>query len=148
MEQAEGPTEGVIGRAGPAAGADSSAPQLHRGGRQDLPGRWHPGIPATRGCGIITPIKKKPGVERAEADKEFNTGVARLRVGVERGIAHLKNWRILATRYRGDLSRLNTLIAAVTGPQMLNEMFLPAPLPPVRRQASREQMRVAGVLAQ
>ncbi len=76
-----------------------------------------------QGCGIITPIKKKPGVPRCAADKQFNTAVARLRVGVEWAIAHLKNWRILATRYRGDLSRLDTVIAAVVGLHMLNERF-------------------------
>jgi hypothetical protein len=79
--------------------------------------------PGYQGCGLTTPIKKKPGLERSDAEKEFNTKIARIRVGVEWGVARLKNWRILATRYRGDLSRINTVIAAVTGLQMLNERF-------------------------
>ena len=40
---------------------------------------------------------------------------------MEWAIAHLKNWRILATRYRSDLSRIDTDIQAVAGLQKLNE---------------------------
>jgi hypothetical protein len=39
------------------------------------------------------------------------------------GVAHLKNWRILASRYRSDLSRIDTDIQATTGLQKLNEQF-------------------------
>lgn len=38
------------------------------------------------------------------------------------GVAHLKDWRILASRYRSDLSRIDTDIQA-TGLQKLNEQF-------------------------
>ncbi|HEX6073720.1 MAG TPA: transposase family protein, partial [Micromonosporaceae bacterium] len=76
-----------------------------------------------QGCGLVSPIKKKPGVDRSEHDIEFNTGVAKIRVGVEWGFSHLKNWRILASRYRGDLSRIDSVIQAVTGLQILNEQF-------------------------
>ncbi|MGH3886003.1 MAG: transposase family protein, partial [Pseudonocardiaceae bacterium] len=67
-----------------------------------------------QGCELITPIKKKPGVARAESDIEFNTALAKIRVGAEWGIGHIKNWRILASRYRSDLSRIDTVIQAVT----------------------------------
>ena len=40
---------------------------------------------------------------------------------MEWAIAHLENWRILATRYRSDLSRIDTDIQAVAGLQKLNE---------------------------
>lgn len=40
---------------------------------------------------------------------------------MERAIAHLKNWRIPATRYRSGLSRIDTDIQAVAGQQKLNE---------------------------
>ena len=40
---------------------------------------------------------------------------------MEWAIAHLENWRILATRYRSDLSRIDTDIQAVAGLQKPNE---------------------------
>jgi hypothetical protein len=36
-------------------------------------------------------------------------------------VAHAKNWRILATRYRSDLERIDTDIQATIGLQKLNE---------------------------
>ncbi|MGH3998627.1 MAG: transposase family protein, partial [Pseudonocardiaceae bacterium] len=64
---------------------------------------------------------KKPGAPRAESDIEFNTALAKIRVGAEWGIGHIKNWRILTSRYRGNLSRIDTVIQAVTGLQIINE---------------------------
>lgn len=72
---------------------------------------------------INTPIKKSPGIDLTDDQKEFNTAFARIRVAVEWGIAHTKNWRILATRYRSDLSRIDTDAQAVIGLQKLNERF-------------------------
>jgi hypothetical protein len=108
-----------------------------------LPGSWHDVhclvesglMPALSGSGGwigdagyqgragISPIKKKPGVDRAAPDREFNTALAKLRAPGEWANAHLKNWRILATRYRGDLRRLDNVTAAVCGLQILNEQF-------------------------
>lgn len=76
-----------------------------------------------QGSSLISPIKKQPGIDRLEHDIEFNTGLARIRVGAEWGFAHLKNWRIIASRYRGDLRRIDAVIQAVTGLQILNERF-------------------------
>lgn len=76
-----------------------------------------------QGCDLIVPIKKKPGLARADSDIEFNTNLAKLRVGAEWAIAHVKNWRILASRYRGDLSRIDPVVQAVAGLQVLNERF-------------------------
>ena len=70
---------------------------------------------------IHTPIKKKPGIDLTDEQKEFNTAFARIRVGVEWGVGHAKNWRILATRYRSDLTRIDTDIQAAVGLQKLNE---------------------------
>lgn len=81
-----------------------------------------------QGCDLIAPIKKKPGLDRAESDIEFNTELAKLRGGAEWAIAHVKNWRILASRYRGDLSRIDAIVQAVAGLQVLNERFSARPL--------------------
>ncbi|MGH8827834.1 MAG: transposase family protein [Jiangellaceae bacterium] len=70
---------------------------------------------------VNTTIKKKPNIDLTHDQQEFNTAFARIRVAVEWGVAHAKNWRILATRYRSDLNRIDTDIQAVIGLQKLNE---------------------------
>jgi hypothetical protein len=75
-----------------------------------------------QGTGLVTPIKKKPGLELTEEEKRFNASVASVRVGAEHAIAHLKNWRIVASRYRGHLDyRADNVILAVVGLQALND---------------------------
>jgi DDE superfamily endonuclease len=70
---------------------------------------------------LTTPIKKKPKIDLTVKQKEFNTVFARIRVAVEWAIGHLKNWRILATRYRSELHRIDNDAQAVIGLQKLNE---------------------------
>ena len=53
---------------------------------------------------------------------------AKIRVPVEWGIAHTKNWRILATRYRSDLARIDIDVQAVIGLEKLNEQHSGRPL--------------------
>ncbi len=74
-----------------------------------------------QGSSAITPTKKQPGGELAAPDQQFNTRLSKIRVAVEWAVAHLKNWRILATGYRSDLSRIDTDLQAVAGLQKLNE---------------------------
>lgn len=76
-----------------------------------------------QGSSVVTPVKKKPGADLAEPDGALNRRLSTIRVAVEWAIAHLKNWRILATRYRSDLSRIDTDIRAVAGLQKLKEQF-------------------------
>ncbi|MEU2159444.1 transposase family protein [Streptomyces sp. NPDC019396] len=52
------------------------------------------------GSGLLTPRRKPPGQERSTGDKEANHLINTLRAAIERAIAHLKNWKIFATRYR------------------------------------------------
>ncbi|MEY9988443.1 hypothetical protein ABIE67_000475 [Streptomyces sp. V4I8] len=44
----------------------------------------------------------------------FNQSIGKLRVAVERAIAHLKDWKVLATRYRGPLTRFPLVAKTVT----------------------------------
>ena len=74
-----------------------------------------------QGSSAVTPVKKKPGADLAEPEVALNRRLSTIRVAVEWAIAHLKNWRIPATRYRSDLSRIDTDIQAVAGLQKLNE---------------------------
>jgi DDE superfamily endonuclease len=71
---------------------------------------------------VNTPIKKKPEIPLLDWQTEFNTQLAKIRVAAEWGIGHAKNWRILTSRYRGDLSRINADIQATVGLQKLNEL--------------------------
>lgn len=62
----------------------------------------------------LTPIKKTRGRDRLEWEKKFDHDVASLRSGIEHAIGHLKNWKILATGYRGRLGELPDIIQLVT----------------------------------
>lgn len=70
---------------------------------------------------VYTPIKKRQKVGLRDLERHLNRGLAQIRVGAEWGVGHLKNWRILSTRYRSDLSRIDTDIQAAVGLQRLNE---------------------------
>ena len=74
---------------------------------------------------VNTPIKKKQNIDLTQDQQDFNTAFAKIRVAVEWGVGHVKNWRILATRYRSDLKRIDTDIQAVIGLQKLNEESAP-----------------------
>ncbi len=74
-----------------------------------------------QGSSVVTPGKKKPGADRTEPDVALNGWLATIRVTVEWATAHLKNWRILATRYRSELHRTDTDIQASTNLQKINE---------------------------
>jgi hypothetical protein len=67
-----------------------------------------------QGTDAITPRRKRPGhSEHTPADQAWNTLIAQHRWPVERAIAHLKNWKILATGYRGRLAELPAIIRIV-----------------------------------
>ncbi|PNE42864.1 hypothetical protein AOB60_00570 [Streptomyces noursei] len=66
------------------------------------------------GTGILTGRRKPPGQQRPKADKIFNHSLSVLRAAVERAIAHLKDWKILATRYRGPLSTFPNIVRTIT----------------------------------
>jgi hypothetical protein len=66
------------------------------------------------GTGLITPDRKPPGQELTEAQKAYNRSVNRIRAAAERGIAHIKNWKVLKTGYRGRLSEFPDLLRTVT----------------------------------
>jgi hypothetical protein len=72
---------------------------------------------------VRTPTKKKPGQELSDAERRRNTQFAKIRVAVEWGVGHMKNWRIMTTRHRSDLSRVDADIQAAVGLQVLNEQF-------------------------
>lgn len=68
-----------------------------------------------QGTPAIRPRRKRPGHKKhTPEDKTWNTSVSRIRWAVEHAIAHLKDWKILATGYRARLAELPTIIRIVT----------------------------------
>lgn len=66
---------------------------------------------AYQGSRMTTPHKKPRHVDFHDPDmRAFNKQLASIRAAVERCIGHLKNWRVLATGYRGRITELPTLI--------------------------------------
>jgi hypothetical protein len=69
--------------------------------------------PAYQGTHAITPRKKPKGGELSAGDKKNNRTISSIRSAVERCIAHLKNWKILATGYRGRLAELPVVLRII-----------------------------------
>jgi hypothetical protein len=63
---------------------------------------------------VVTPVKKPPKGELSPAQIKANKHLSGIRSTVERCIAHLKDWKILAIRYRRPLRKLSLCLAAVT----------------------------------
>jgi len=67
------------------------------------------------GNGMITPYKKPAGGELLDWQKEFNSGVNKIRWVIEQVISHVKTWRILHTDYRGPIDAFPEVITAAIG---------------------------------
>ena len=67
----------------------------------------------------VTPIKKTRGRDRLDWEREFNRAVASRRAPVEHCISHLKDWKMLATGYRGRLQELPRIISIITRLELL-----------------------------
>jgi hypothetical protein len=65
------------------------------------------------GHGMITPFKKPAGGGLLDWQKEFNSGINKIRWIIEQAIAHVKTWRILHTDYRGPIDAFPEVITAV-----------------------------------
>ena len=62
-----------------------------------------------------TPFKKTKGKELTESQKVFNRHLAAIRVRVEHCIGWIKNWAILATRFRCAHSIYGTIMQTICG---------------------------------
>ncbi len=60
-----------------------------------------------------TPMKRTKYDDLTDYEKTVNKTISARRSAVERCIAHLKNWKILATGYRGRLSELPNVIRII-----------------------------------
>lgn len=84
------------------------------GWEEDLDGHCWIADPAYVGTTAITPTKRSRGHDLTDNRKDVNAAVSAMRSAVERAIAHLKNWKILATGYRGPYAELPNIIRIVT----------------------------------
>ena len=70
-----------------------------------------------QGTSGMIPYKKghRPGTGALiEHDRKFNKGLSQYRAAVERGNAHLKNWKILSEIYRGVFHELPVVVRIVS----------------------------------
>lgn len=84
------------------------------GWEESLAGRDVMGDLGYLGTAVITPRKKPRGGELSINDKARNREISALRSAVERAIAHFKNWKMIATGYRGRLAELPNIIRIIT----------------------------------
>jgi len=66
------------------------------------------------GTAAITGTRKPPKAELTEVQRACNTAINSARAAVERAIAHLTNWKILDTGWRGRLSEFPEVLRTVT----------------------------------
>ncbi|GLW95912.1 hypothetical protein Aglo03_67280 [Actinokineospora globicatena] len=67
------------------------------------------------GSDMLIPFRKPRKREQPRWQKDYNFRHNKIRVAVERAIAHLKTWRILHTDYRRPYNTFATTITAVIG---------------------------------
>lgn len=70
--------------------------------------------PGYQGTNAFTPGKRRPGQGLSDEQRENNAMLSHARSGIERAISHLKNWKMLATGYRGRLRELPAVIRVVS----------------------------------
>lgn len=74
----------------------------------------------------MVPFKKPAGGALLEWQKQFNAGLNSPRAAVERAVAHLKNWKMLKTRYRAPLhkfsSALRAIVDCISSQRLLNNV--------------------------
>ena len=66
------------------------------------------------GTSAITPTKRRPRKDLSPGQEIRNRMIRSLRAAVERAVAHLKNWKMLAKGYRGLLAELPAVISTIT----------------------------------
>jgi DDE superfamily endonuclease len=69
------------------------------------------------GVGIV-PIKRTPKTELRACDKQFNTGIAKIRALNEQAVAHFKSWRMMSEeggRCRIPIHKFEETLQAITG---------------------------------
>ena len=74
-----------------------------------------PGMLADLGTAAITGTRKPRGRDLTDVQRRCNSTLNQLRAAVERSIAHLVNWQIIDTGWRGRLGDFPEVLHTVTG---------------------------------
>ncbi len=64
---------------------------------------------------VKTPVKKSPGKELTPEQQVFNTQLSKVRVRIEHCIGWIKNWAIVATRFRCAHQIYTAILCTVCG---------------------------------
>lgn len=64
--------------------------------------------------GVETGVRRRPGQPLTDREATLNRSLSVIRSAIERAIAHLKNWKVLKTGYRGPLDRFASLLRVIT----------------------------------
>lgn len=106
----------------PCPGARHDSKALAESGiAQRWAGHLHDGGPGMigdlgyLGTGAITGTRKPPGRNLTDVQRACNRAINQSRAAVERCIAHLTNWKVLDTGWRGRLSEFPEVLHTVTG---------------------------------
>lgn len=71
------------------------------------------------GLGLLTSVKRKPGVRMRAAVRESTRRIIRLRSVVERVIAQVKTWRVLHSGFRRPLRSYGRVFSSGAGVDFL-----------------------------
>ena len=105
----------LLGVSDPVPGCRHDRRAITETGWEDILGHEHwIADPGYIGTTATTPERKPKNGESDPKTKDNNKLISGIRSAVERCIAHLKNWKILATGYRGRLAELPNVIRVVT----------------------------------
>ena len=108
----------------PAPGSTHDAKALQLTGLLDnFPDTPPLGDEGCIGPGMTTPIRKPPGGEPVDRQKQYNKIISSSRAPIERAIAQLKTRRTLHTGYRSPLHTFPQTITAVTALQFPKNSF-------------------------
>jgi len=95
-------------------GLEKTVPPTVRGTEGDESADATPGACQPR-VTLHTPTKKPRGGEVTADQKERNRRISKVRILVEHVLAHLKNWRVLAERFRCALRIYTDIFRAIAG---------------------------------
>ena len=105
----------LLGVSDPVPGCRHDRRAITETGWEDILNNWHwIADPGYIGTTASIPERKPKKSEFDPKTKDNNKLISGIRSAVERCIAHLKNWKVLATGYRGRLAKLPNVIRIVT----------------------------------
>jgi hypothetical protein len=78
-------------------------------------------------AGMTTGTRRQPGAELTDGQRTLNASLSGIRAAIERAIAHLKNWKVLKTGYRGPLDRFADVLRTVTALHFYKQATDPTP---------------------